>query len=58
MAVSAVTDLWTRQAFVKAEQLQQQGGAVAVNQETAATSAGMGKKVVKSVTTLKRGKQQ
>ena len=50
VAVSGVTDLWTRQAFVKAEQLQQQQQQqqqqqrqqhdVPVRQETAATCAG------------------
>ena len=44
VSVSAVTDLWTRQAFAKADQLQQQQQqqqrvAISASQDTAATSA-------------------
>ena len=49
VAVSAVTDLSTRQAFVKAEQLQQQGGDVPVSHEAAVTCA-----VVESQKAVKR----
>ena len=53
VAVSAVMDLWTRQAFVKAEQLQQQqqqqGGDVPVSHEAAVTCA-----VVESQKAVKR----
>ena len=54
VSVSAVTDLWTRQAFVKADQLQQQQQqqqqqqrvAISASQDTAATSA-VSRKAVK-----------
>ena len=42
VAVSAVTDLWTRQAFSKAEQLQQPSVTVTVNQECDAVLADQG----------------
>ena len=52
VSVSAVTDLWMRQAFVKADQLQQQQQqqrfALAVSQDTAATTA-VRRKAVKRV---------
>ena len=59
VAMSAVTDLRTRQAFVKAEQLQQQqqGGAVPAGAEAAAAkSVVMSQKAVRTAaTTHKRG---
>ena len=51
VAVSAVTDLWTRRAFVKAVQLQQrQRDATPVSQETDAANAAS-RKAVKTATT-------
>ena len=64
VAVAAVTDLWTRQAFVKADglqrQQQQQRDAMPVSeapvcQEAAAATSAVNRKAVKGVTTTGRG---